>query len=142
MTMVVRSLVGRYATKIIQLLTPKTAVPWLSVADTVRDAFDHLETYELGASPMLDRTGRYVGTVTDADLRRYVANTIDHDAALATPLGQIERRSRNAAVTVDREVDSVVDLASLHRFVPVIDNAGRLLGIVDRRRILETRLPA
>jgi CBS-domain-containing membrane protein len=126
--------------KIIKLLTPKTAVPWLSVADTVRDAFDHLETYELGASPMLDRKGRYVGTVTEADLRRHVANTIDRDSALATPLAQIERRSSNAAVTVDRDVDSVIEQASLHPFVPVVDRAGRFLGIVDRKRV--THLPS
>jgi CBS-domain-containing membrane protein len=128
--------------KIIQLLTPKTTVHWLSVADTVRDAFDHLETYELGASPMLDWNGRYVGTVTDADLRRHVAGAIDRDTALATPLAHIERRSRNAAVTVDREVDSVIEQASLHPFVPVIDDAGRFLGLVDRKRILDARLPS
>ena len=128
--------------KIIQLLTPKIAVQWLSVADTVRDAFDHLETYGLGASPMLDWNGRYIGTVTEADLRRHVVNAIDRDLALATPIAQIERRSSNAAVAMDCEVDSVIEQALLHPFVPVIDDVGRFLGLVDRKRLLDTRLPS
>lgn len=127
--------------KITQLLTPITDVHWISVTDTVRDAFDHMETYELTAAPILDWNGRYLGTVTEADLRRHVAST-DQAAALATPLSTVERRSHNLAVTIDRDVESLVEQASGHRFIPVVDDSGRLLGIVDRRRILDARLPS
>jgi CBS domain-containing protein len=126
--------------KITQLLTPVTDVPWVSVTDTVRDAFDHLETYELSATPILDWNGCYLGTVTEADLRRHVAST-DQAAAFATPLSAVERRSRNVAVTVDRDVDSLVEQALGHRFIPVVDDCGRLLGIIDRRRILDPNSP-
>jgi CBS domain-containing protein len=121
--------------KITQLLSPMTNVSWISVTDTVRDAFDHLETYDVSAAPVLDWSGRYLGTVTEADLRRHVASN-EKTAALATPLSAVERRSRNVAVTVDREVESLVEQALGHRFIPVVDDCGRLLGIVDRRRIL------
>jgi len=128
--------------KIMQLLTPTTEVRWISVTDTVRDAFDHMETYELGAAPILDWSGRYLGTVTGADLRRHVASTVDRAAALATPLSAVDRRSHNVAVTGDRDVSSVVDQALGHPFVPVVDDTGCLLGIVDRQRILDARLPS
>ena len=127
--------------KITQLLTPVTDVPWVSVTDTVRDAFDHMETYDLSAAPILDWDGRYLGTVTEADLRRHLAGT-DQTASLATPLSAVERRSRNTAVTVDHDVESLVEQALGHRFIPVVDDCGRLLGIVDRRRILDARLPS
>ena len=100
-----------------------------------------METYELTAAPILDWNGRYLGTVTEADLRRHVAST-DQAAALATPLSTVERRSHNLAVTIDRDVESLVEQASGHRFIPVVDDSGRLLGIVDRRRILDLRLPS
>jgi CBS domain-containing protein len=128
--------------KIMQLLTPMTQVQWLPATDTVRDAFDHMETYELSAAPILDWSGRYLGTVTEADLRRHVESSTDRTAALATALSAIERRAQYVPVTIDRDVESVLEQASTHRFVPVVDDLGRLVGIVDRRRILGERLPS
>ena len=127
---------------ILQLLTPIARVHWLSVADTVRDAFDQLETYELSAAPLLDWAGRYVGTVTEADLRRHVAATADRAAAFATPLSDIARRAHNPAVTADRALASIETQAAAHSFVPVIDATGRLVGIIDRGRITNRRLPS
>jgi CBS domain-containing protein len=127
--------------KITQLLTPMTDVHWILITDTVGDALDHMDTYDLSAAPILDRDGRYLGTVTRADLQRYMTGG-DPTAALATPLSAVGRRSRNPAVSVDRDVDSLVTQAAGHRFIPVVDDRGRLLGIVDRRRVLAGQLPS
>lgn len=126
---------GRRIMKLIQLLTPMSEVHWLSATDTVQDAFDHLETYELSAAPVLDKRGRYVGTITEADLRRHVDGAGDHDAALESALATVERRASYVPVTGDRDVESVAAEAAGHRFVPVVDGVGRLVGIVDRRRM-------
>lgn len=128
--------------KITQLLTPITQIQWLATTDTVRDAFDHMETYALTAAPLLDWKGRYVGTVTEADLRRHVAGVADRVLALATPLAAVERRSHNAAVTVHESLASIVEQAAGHCFVPVVDDGGKLLGIVERRRVADRRLPS
>ena len=122
--------------KIIELLTPVAQVPWIAVADSVRDALDHMDSHELGAAPILDAGGRYVGTVTMADFRRHLDSAIDRAAALATPLSDVARRSSNACVSVERDVDSVVGQAATHPFIPVVDATSRLVGIVDRRRVL------
>jgi CBS domain-containing protein len=127
---------------ILQLLTPIADVSWLSATDTVRDAFDHLETYELSAAPVVDRSGGYAGTVTQADLRRHVTGAADRAAALTTPLSAIERRARNPAVAIDRDPASLTDEAAAHGFVPVVDAAGRLVGIIERRRLLDLHLPS
>lgn len=128
--------------KIIELMTPVAEVAWLSVTDTVADAFDHMETNQSCAAPILDATGRYVGTVTVADLRRHVEGMRGRGSALSTPLADLERRARNPAITLERDVASVVEHAAAHRFVPVVDDGGRLIGIVDRRRLLVTPLPS
>ncbi|HUJ60670.1 MAG TPA: CBS domain-containing protein [Kofleriaceae bacterium] len=127
---------------ILQLLTPIARVQWLSVSDTVRDAFDQLETYELTAAPLLDWAGRYVGTVTEADLRRHVAGTTDRAVAFATPLAEIARRAHNPAVTVDRALASIAEQAAAHSFLPVVDATGRLVGIIERGTIAPRRLPS
>ncbi len=116
--------------KIAQLLTPITKTPWLSVTDTVRDAFDHMETHEVPSAPLVDWNGCYVGTVTEADLRRHVGRRLGVDTTLA----ELERRSHNPAVRIDHEV-STIDVA--HRFIPVVDDRGKLLGIVDCTQLPE-----
>lgn len=45
-------------------------------------------------------------------------------------------------VAIDQDVQSVIEHASMHRFVPVIDACGKLVGIVDRRRIPDVPLPS
>jgi len=127
---------------ILQLLTPLARIPCLVVGDTVHDAFDHLEAHDASAAPIVDANGRYVGTVTEADLRRHVAAAGDRSAAFATPLANLERRAHNPAVTTDRGLAALASRAAHHGFVPVVDSTGRLLGIVPRRRILELRLPS
>jgi CBS-domain-containing membrane protein len=127
--------------KITQFLTPITKVQWLSATDTVGDAFDHMETYEVTAAPVLDWDGRYLGTVTEADLRRHVERWVDRARALHTPLADVERRSTNPAVAVESDVSSMIAEASAHPFVPVVDASGKLVGIVDPRRIVDAPLP-
>jgi CBS-domain-containing membrane protein len=117
---------------IMQLLIPTSEVHWLSTTDTVRDAFDHLETHDLRAAPMLDADGRYLGTVTEADLRRRVSKARDRHAAYETPLSELELRSHNAAVTPEHKVAAIAEKAAAHPFVPVVDKSGRLLGVIDR----------
>jgi CBS domain-containing protein len=122
---------------LMNLVTPIARVAWLSTTDTVRDAFDHLETHELSAAPLLDWTGKYVGTITEADLRRHVASAIDRVFAMATPLRALERRAKNPPVMMDRGVSAIATRAVGHGFIPVIDGTGRLVGVIDRRKIVD-----
>jgi CBS-domain-containing membrane protein len=115
---------------IMKLLTPISEVHWLATTDTVRDAFDHLETHDLRAAPMLDAEHRYRGTVTQSDLRRLVSKARDREAALDTPLAALELRSHNEAVTPERDAAAISAQAAAHPFVPVVDRRGVLLGIV------------
>ena len=106
-----------------KLITPIRDVQWLSVTDTVQDAFDHMETYEVTAVPLLDWAGRYIGTLTFADLRRHV-DTVG-GRGLAAPLDDVSRRAHNPAVFIDDVIDTVAE-----RFVPVVDDTGKLVGVV------------
>jgi CBS-domain-containing membrane protein len=124
--------VGGVPMTIMQLLIPISEVHWLSASDTVRDAFDHMETHDLRAAPMLDEDGRYLGTVTEADLRRSISKARDRSAAYQTPLAELELRSHNSPVTPESNVDSIAQQAAAHPFVPVVDKRGHLLGVIDR----------
>jgi len=119
--------------KILQLLTPVTEVRWLAATDTVRDAFDHMETYDLTAAPVLAWNGRYLGTVTEADLRRHVTGVADRSAAFETRVSEIERRSHVPVIALDADADRISAPAAA--FVAVVDELDRLVGIVERDRL-------
>lgn len=127
--------------RISQLLTPITHVHWLAATDTVQDALDHMETYEITAAPLVDWNGRYLGTVTGADVRRHLTGTLDRVAALATPLARIGRGAHYDPVEVGRDLDSLDHHAFMLCFVPVVDGAGKLLGIIERKRLTAVPTP-
>ena len=124
-----------------QLLTPVRDVAWLSSTDTVRDAFDHMEAYNVTAAPLLDWSRHYLGTVTEADLRRHVAGTPDRMRALGAPLASIDRRAHTEPVTADREIGATIGSRARSRSCPSSTTSGRLLGVVDRGRILDAEAP-
>jgi CBS domain-containing protein len=115
-------------------LLPRSQVACLRVTDTVREAFDRLETRELYAAPVIDASGRYIGMITEADLRRHVVSQRDRIVAFSTPVGKIARSLVNAPV-IERELGMIDEhgaRANLHAFIPVVDDIGRLVGIVER----------
>jgi len=123
------------------MLTPLAGVACLSIGDSVRDAYDQLESHDLAAAPLLDWSGHYVGTITEADLRRHVAARPDRALAFGTPLGQVQRRANNPAVTLEHGLGTLAMRACSQGFVPVVDTENRLIGIIDRRRLTDLHLP-
>ena len=126
---------------IMQLLTPVNRVASMSATDTVRDAFDHLARHDVDAAPIVDQTGRYVDTVTEADLRRHVASSKNRIIAFTDAVSAVEHRVRNAPVRVEQPLATILDRAAVHGFVPVVDASGKLLGIVERRALVDRLLP-
>lgn len=128
--------------KISQMLTPIDQVHWLATTDTVRDALDHMETYVVTAAPLVDWDGRYVGTVTMADVRRHVEGAKERAAAWAAPLARVPRGARYDAVALERDAESLDPHTSMLCFVPVVDGIGKLVGVVDRRRLTVSPVPS
>ena len=53
---------------ILFFLTPKSEVAYISEDDTLRQALEKMEYHKYSAVPIVSRTGRYVGTLTEGDL--------------------------------------------------------------------------
>ena len=47
--------------------------PVLTISDTIGQAFDHMETHGVPSVHVVDQKHAYLGTVTEAELRRHVA---------------------------------------------------------------------
>ena len=57
---------------ILFFLTPKSEVAYISEEDTLRQALEKMEHHKYSAIPIISRTSRYIGTLTEGDLSEYL----------------------------------------------------------------------
>ena len=90
------------------------------------------------AVPVIDRKGRYVGSVSDGDFLRvlYEAESGDLHTLEHRRLKEIVRRDANPAVKQDASVSDLLGRVKQNAFVPVEDDRGSFIGIVTRRDII------
>lgn len=113
-------------------LMPVARVVTLKTTDTVADAVELLRTHRYTAVPLLDREGRYAGTLTADDLLMHLADGRPAGAVL----NEVARRIENRPVGVDADIRGLLSVAADQNFVPVVDSRGVLMGIVTRKAIL------
>ena len=104
---------------ILFFLTPKAMCAYIEAGDTLRQAMERMEHSGYAALPVIDKSGKYCGVVTEGDL-----------------LWTIKRRTVQP-VRVDTRVEDLISVAADQNFVPVVDDKGDFIGIVTRSRILK-----
>nr|WP_280515781.1 CBS domain-containing protein [Cuneatibacter sp. NSJ-177] len=119
-------------------LTPKSDVAYLTDEMTLRQALEKMEHHRYTCIPMLDRNGRYVGTVTEGDLLWAVKNQYDLSVKNAeeVPILDVKRRRDYEPVNINAKIEDMVFLAMGQNFVPVVDDRGAFIGIVTRKDIM------
>lgn len=118
-------------------LTPKSEVAYIYSDFTIRQAIEKVKYHGYTAIPMIDREGRYIGTVTEGDLLWYVLENREHLALDTTGIEALNKRTVHQAVNAEMNMESLVSLAMNQNFVPVIDDRERFIGIVTRKAIMQ-----
>ncbi|MBP5610878.1 MAG: CBS domain-containing protein [Clostridia bacterium] len=123
---------------ILRFLTPKSAVCYLYNDFTLRQALEKMFFHRHHAVPVIDRKGRYVGSVSDGDFLRELYEEGSGDLRLLErrKLKEIVRREVNPAVKQDASISDLLGRVKQNAFVPVEDDRGSFIGIVTRRDII------
>lgn len=97
-----------------------------------------MERHGYTAVPMIDKEGRYVGTLTEGDLLWKLKNTpkLNFQNVNTVKLKDIPRRVRHKSVCISANIESLISLAISQNFVPVIDDNGIFIGIIKRSDII------
>ena len=123
-------------------LRPKISVAYLYSDYTVRQSLEKMKHYGYTAIPVINREGRYVGTVSEGDFLWYLTDCfgnqedINMEKLEETPLAKILRTDLYKPMKVTADVDELLTLAMNQNFVPVVDDLGSFIGIVTRRDII------
>ncbi len=123
---------------ILYFLTSKADVAYLYNDYTLRQALEKMEVHRYSSIPVIDREGRYVGTITEGDLLWYIKN--DHSlnirAAEHQLISDIHRHMDNKPIRIDTNMEDLLTTSMNQNFVPVIDDRDMFIGIVTRRSIM------
>ena len=117
---------------ILFFLTPKSEVAYISEEDTLRQALEKMEYHKYSAIPIISRTGRYIGTLTEGDLLWGIKNQyhLDLKGAEKIPITAIKRR-------LDTDMEDLIGKALNQNFVPVLDDQKCFIGIITRKDIIQ-----
>lgn len=124
---------------ILFFLTPKANCEFLNDDDTIRQAMERMEQSGYTALAILDREGRYCGTLTEGDILWALKRlcVMDLRQTEQHSIRQITPRRELKPVTVNTNVEQVLSVACEQNFVPVVDDLGKFIGIVTRSTILK-----
>lgn len=119
-------------------LTPKNEVIYESKDATMRQVLERMEHHGYTAIPIIDKVGKYVGTLTEGDLLWKLKNTEDltFKNTESVKVKEIARRVTHKSVSINASIESLISLAVSQNFVPVVDDEGIFIGIIKRSDII------
>lgn len=124
---------------ILFFLKPKGEVAYLYDDYSLRQALEKMEHYHYSAVPIINRNGKYIGTINEGDLLWGIKEMRLNDLweAENIPLKAIKRRWDNSPVNVQCDIEDLVLTSMQQNFVPVVDDNQSFIGIVTRREIMQ-----
>lgn len=123
---------------ILFFLKPKSEVAYIYDYHTVRQALEIMEYHKYSCIPILDREGRYKGSITEGDLLwgLKAKNLIKMKETESINVMTIHRRNDYQYVTSNAKMEDLIGRAMEQNFVPVVDDQKCFIGIVTRRDII------
>ncbi|MBP2033914.1 CBS domain-containing protein [Clostridium algifaecis] len=120
-------------------LTPKKDVIYETPNSTMRQALERMERHRYTAVPLIDKSGKYVGTLTEGDLLWKLKNTPDLNFKNTSKvfLKDIPTHMNNMPVHIDSDMKDLISLAVNQNFVPVVDDNEIFIGIIKRSDIID-----
>ena len=124
---------------ILFFLKPKAEVAFVYDYHTLRQAMEIMEYHKYSSIPMINREGKYVGTITEGDLLWGLKklNILNLKGAEDIAITKIARRADYRPVSADSNMEDLLDKAINQNYVPVVDDKGSFIGIITRKEIIK-----
>lgn len=124
-------------------LKPKASVAYLYSDFTVRQALEKMRHYGYAAIPVINRDGKYAGTVSEGDFLWFFLERFRNDENVdrkyidEMPLKKLIRENTYNPMKITSGMDEILSVAMNQNFVPVVDDLGSFIGIITRSDIMK-----
>ncbi len=124
---------------ILFFLTPKKEVAYIPAEDTLRQTLEKMKYHGYTAVPMLTKEGKYAGTITEGDILWTMQEQCGWDLQIAEKvrIQDVHRRRDYQEVSINTDIDDLVDVIKDQNFVPVSDDQKNFIGIITRKDVIE-----
>ena len=126
---------------ILFFLTPKSDVAYIYEDETLRQTVEKMEHRKFSCIPILNKEGKYTGTISEGDLlwgiRLLNINSTDLKEMENVSIMAIPRRATYKPVHADADMEDLLDRAINQNYVPVVDDKGSFIGIITRKEIIK-----
>lgn len=97
------------------------------------------------AIPVIDKDGKYVGTISEGDLLYSIIPEGDSERIETVPLKSLEnfpisriiQKDSYPAVRITVSMEEMLERALKQNFIPVVDDEDTFIGIVTRNSIIQ-----
>ena len=123
---------------ILFFLKPKSELAYIYDYHTLRQALEIMEYHKYSSVPILNREGKYVGSITEGDVLWSLKklNILSIKDAEDISIMKIARRLDYQCVTAESNMEDLIGKAMEQNFVPVVDDQEHFIGIITRRDII------
>jgi CBS domain-containing protein len=120
-------------------LIPKSQTAFIEDDDTFRQGLEKMRYHGYTAIPVIDKAGRYVGTLTEGDFLWHIIDIggASMEECEELHIADILRPDRNPPVKITARVEELMEHLLTHNFLPVTDDNGAFIGIVTRQKVIE-----
>lgn len=123
---------------ILFFLKPKNDIAYIYDYSTVRQALEKMKHHSFTAIPVIERNGKYAGTLSEGDLLWAILEheAFDKQTREKYSVRDILKGRQNTPVNVNASIEDLFLMARNQNFIPVTDDRGLFIGIVTRSDIL------
>lgn len=119
-------------------LIPKSQTAFIEDDDTFRQGLEKMRYHGYTAIPVVDKAGKYVGTLTEGDFLWHIIDIggASMEECEELHIANILKPDRNPPVKITARVEELTEGLLTHNFLPVTDDSGAFIGIVTRQRVI------
>lgn len=124
---------------IFKFLTPKNQTQYLQYDATIRQALEKFDYYKFTVVPLIDEEGKFISTLSEGDILRYIKNDCDFniEEAESKTIDNIEKYRTYQALKIDTPMETIIRLSLEQNFIPIVDDRGIFIGIIKRKAIID-----
>lgn len=126
---------------ILFFMVPKEKVAFIYDDYSIRQALEKMQLYRYQSIPILNKEGMYVGTISEGDLLWYIRDKqLNFGKSEKTPITKVPRSKDHVSISVNKNIEDLIEAATKQNFIPVLDDFGSFIGIVTRKDIMNYML--